>query len=149
MPKAQQIEEFVAFEEFTQEYRETRRIGKGNHEIWNNRACVCVCVRVCALSLPRPRALSLPPLPSLTFWQFDTNPTGEDRHHPYFDAPEDKIAKAGKLSVGKAPPEPNADFRRYFFSFYNNCAKGPPEIHLRVGGREAGRKGGRGRENEV
>ena len=25
--------------------------------------------------------------------QFDTNPAGEDRNHPYYDAPEDKLKK--------------------------------------------------------
>jgi len=43
---------------------------------------------------------------------FDTNPAGEDRHHPYFDAPEDKLKEAGHLSVNQPPPEPNADFSR-------------------------------------
>merc|ERR1712216_1014799 len=43
---------------------------------------------------------------------FDVNPAGEERHHPYFDAPEDKLAAAGHLSVNQPPPEPNSDFSR-------------------------------------
>mmetsp|Transcript_35519 Transcript_35519/g.52151 ORF Transcript_35519/g.52151 Transcript_35519/m.52151 type:complete len:209 (+) Transcript_35519:22-648(+) len=43
---------------------------------------------------------------------FDKNPKGEERHHPYFDAPEDKLAAAGHLSVNQPPPEPNSDFSR-------------------------------------
>ena len=31
--------------------------------------------------------------------QFDVNPAGEERHHPYFDAPEDKLAAGASCVV--------------------------------------------------
>ena len=42
--------------------------------------------------------------------QYDETPDGE-RHHPYYDAPEDRMKN---LSVNQPPPEPNADFSRCY-----------------------------------
>ena len=42
--------------------------------------------------------------------QYDETPDGE-RHHPYYDAPEDRMKN---LSVNQPPPEPNVDFSRYY-----------------------------------
>jgi hypothetical protein len=41
---------------------------------------------------------------------YDTNAFGEDRHHPYFDAPEEKLAAVGRLSINQPPPAPSAVF---------------------------------------
>ena len=41
---------------------------------------------------------------------YDTNAFGEDRHHPYYDAPEDRLAAAGRLSINQPPPEPKVPF---------------------------------------
>lgn len=49
---------------------------------------------------------------SLSAKTYYSNPKGEERHHPYYDAPEDKLAAAGHLSVNQPPPEPNSDFSR-------------------------------------
>lgn len=42
-------------------------------------------------------------------YAFDTNAFGEDRHHPYFDAPEDRLAAVGNLAVNTTPFTPNFD----------------------------------------
>jgi len=39
---------------------------------------------------------------------YDTNAV-ESRHHPYYDAPEDRLAAAGHLVVSKPPPSPSFD----------------------------------------
>ena len=41
---------------------------------------------------------------------YDTNAFGEERHHPYYDAPEERLAAAGRLSINQPPPEPTVSF---------------------------------------
>jgi len=74
------------------------------------------------------------------FWQllqFDTNPAGEDRNHPYYDAPEDKLKKAGHLSVNQPPPEPNANFARNHPDFDAPAEKMVAAGHVAVSGAAA------------
>jgi len=61
---------------------------------------------------------------------FDVNPEGEERHHPYFDAPEERLASAGKLHVNEPPPDvkPMDNFRRNHPDFDS-----PPEKMLEAG----------------
>merc|ERR1712216_365565 len=56
-------------------------------------------------AMPLRRAAGVTSLRAKTY---DETPDGE-RHHPYYDAPEDRMKN---LSVNQPPPEPNVDFSR-------------------------------------